>query len=439
MINSSQFFLHGSSTPPFLLHTPATYRAQRRLRFSTPRQPSSTTPNACDLPPVPGISPTLPPTTSPATPTFPTLNDNQPPPNHAHTPKNTTSSTLQQPTPMLRLPWDTPGANITSLYKTKPPNLKYPSGSQDEDVNERFLKRMDFYLFQNYQVRRMLLSELPHPFSQYPRLKEYFATQGNKSWTFNCTTTFATLQQIHDNGHIGFHRELSELFWFGGTISYGNILQQSYALMYSWIDPQDFPDLEGLCEENDGVTFRKVIRESLRIVRAQHIQALISREYDKMRNLTLVMKPRGMAAFFAKMNKYRLKMKKYGDTVSDTFLLHQCYTSILVSAAVTPNSTKPSLICARKPARQAHPRPLSRLKNNSSTFSTLKFPSPPKLKRIPPHPCQPNRPEPIRTPTEKGALVRMTKPHSNVPGVLSQRGHANIVRRRRTMTPLPAT
>ena len=46
--------------------------------------------------------------------------------------------------PMRCLPWDTPGASITSLYKTKAPNLKYPSGSQDEAVNERFLKRMDF-------------------------------------------------------------------------------------------------------------------------------------------------------------------------------------------------------------------------------------------------------------------------------------------------------
>ena len=128
---------------------------------------------------------------------------------------------------------------------------------------------------------------------------------------------------------MAFHQELSELLWFGGTISYGNIMQQSYALiMYSWIDPQEFPDLEGLCEENDGVTFRKIIRESLRIVRAQHVQTLISREYDKMCELTLVMKPRDMSAFFAKMNKYRLKLKKYGDTVSDTFLLHQCYTSI---------------------------------------------------------------------------------------------------------------
>ena len=218
---------------------------------------------------------------------------------------------------------------VLLLYtKPKAPNLKYLSGSQDESTNERFLKRMDFYLFQNYQVRRVLLSELPHPFSQYPRLKQYYAVQGKPAWTFDCTTTYAVLKEIKVNGHMDFYQEMSDLLWFGDTISYGNIIHQTYAIMYAWIDPQALPDLNGLCEENDGVTFRKVIRDSLRIVRSQHKQALISREYDKIRTLKLVMKPRGMTAFSAKMNKYRLKLKKYGDTVSDTFLLHQAYTSI---------------------------------------------------------------------------------------------------------------
>lgn len=150
MTTSSSFIMHGKNTPRVLLHTPTTYRAQRRLRFTTP----SAQIGLSDLPPVPGVSPTLSPmqtpsTNIPALPMADNLSAQTPSTNIPALPmaNNLSTSTpldnSHEP-PMRCLPWDTPGASITSLYKTKAPNLKYPSGSQDEAVNERFLKRMDF-------------------------------------------------------------------------------------------------------------------------------------------------------------------------------------------------------------------------------------------------------------------------------------------------------
>ena len=84
--------------------------------------------------------------------------------------------------------WDTPGAKVTALYKSAPPKLEYPSGSQDEAINDRFKKRMDMFLFQNFQVRAALVGERPHPFAVYARLKQYWADMGDADWEFDPTT-----------------------------------------------------------------------------------------------------------------------------------------------------------------------------------------------------------------------------------------------------------
>ena len=233
----------------------------------------------------------------------------------------------------LQLPWDVPGAKVTSLYKSSPPKLVYPSGSQDEETNDRFTKRMDMYLYQNFQVRSILVGDRPHPFAEYTRLKQYWDVLDKTDWKFDPTTTFAMLQQIKSDGHTDFHHELTELLWFGGVLSYGNIMRETYAIIYGWIDAQDLPDVEGLSEVDDGVTFRSVIIASLRVVRVQYTHEIISRLYNKFDDNKLVMRPRGMSAFFNRMNKIRLDMKSHGEILSDTYLLRT--TKIAVASKHT--------------------------------------------------------------------------------------------------------
>lgn len=98
---------------------------------------------------------------------------------------------------------------------------------------------------------------------------------------------------------MDFHRELSELLWFGGVLSYGNIMCETYSILYEWVDPLDLKSLDGLCEEDDGPAFHIIIKSSLRIIRVSHTQAIVSSYYDELDALQLVMCQRGMAAFYA--------------------------------------------------------------------------------------------------------------------------------------------
>ena len=136
------------------------------------------------------------------------------------------------------------------------------------------------------------------------------------------------LQEIFENGHTDFHQELYDLLWFGGVLSYGNIMRETYAIMYSWIEAEDLPDIDGLCEVDDGVTFRKVIIKSLRVVRTKHTQEIISRLYEKLDGTELVMRPGGMTAFFGRLKKHKLALKKHGEIVSDAYLLRRTTLAI---------------------------------------------------------------------------------------------------------------
>ena len=314
---SSSFFTNGTiKRPRYRYHTPTTFRAQKRLLFPDPSTIHSKFPPASTELPLspPGVSP---PRQSFSRPAISTANNDK-----IDSANSNLSSTQQlQLFQHLQLPWDTPGAKSSSLYKSAPPNLTYPSGSQDEAINDRFMKRMDMYLFQNFQVRSILVGERPHPFAEYPRLNQYWAVAGDVDWKFDSSTTFAMLEKIKSEGHTDFHHELTELLWFGGVLSYGNIMRETYAIMYSWIAAVDLPDIEGLCEADDGINFRIAIKKSLRVVRVKHTHEIISRLYTKLDENKLIMRPRGMSAYFARMNKIRLDMKKHGEILSEAFLL----------------------------------------------------------------------------------------------------------------------
>ena len=155
--------------------------------------------------------------------------------------------------------------------KYRAPDLIYPAGSRVEAVNKRFIKCMDMYLFQNFIVLSIMVGSIPHPFLSYQRLNNYWSAMGKPNWKFDKTKTFETMELIRANGHHGFLQELQDLLWFGGVASYGNIMRETYAIIFNWIKPEDFADLDGLCEEDDGFTFRTIVIESLRVVRVQHV------------------------------------------------------------------------------------------------------------------------------------------------------------------------
>ena len=224
---ASSIFANGKiQTQQHRYHTPTTFRAQKRLLFTN--TPSFNTPTTLNPPP-PGVSP---PRVSPAS---------LPTPNNAG--RSFSTITSVNPQPQYILPWDTPGSKTASLYKIAPPKITYPAGSRDEDDNKRFVKKMDMHLFSNFQARSVLVGDRPHPFSGYERLAQYWHHQGITNWSFDTSKTFTMLQEIFENGHTDFHQELYDLLWFGGVLSYGNIMRETYAIMYSWIEAEDLPDI----------------------------------------------------------------------------------------------------------------------------------------------------------------------------------------------------
>ena len=141
-------------------------------------------------------------------------------------------------------------------------------------------------------------------------------------------------------------------------------MRETYAIMYSLIKADDLPDIDGLCEVDDDITFRNVIIQSLRVVRPKHTQEIISRLYEKLDGTKLVLRPGGMTVFFGRLNKHKLTVKKHGEIVSEAYLLrrtklaisgkHKTLTDALVEMREIAGWSFgcPNNICSRK--RQSH-------------------------------------------------------------------------------------
>ena len=342
---------------PRQLHTPATLRAQRQLIFSSPNSAQSNTGSSANSAPTSNPPPasasqdaanlllhiSSPSNPNPAPATANDDDDEQELLSVLRNPQDDSNSTTGQqphqipPNAQIRiqntsaeriLPWEFEGNKFTSLYKCAPPKLTYPGGSTNAKKNNRFIKRMDMFLNKNFLVRSVIHGETPHPFQMYPRLKQYWTQMGQPDWNFNTAETFATLDAIKDKGHHTFHAELTELLWFGGVVSYGNIMAETYTIIYDFINDDDLTDVEGLCEENDGITFRKVVIRSLSITRQNHTQQIINNLYTDMDKVQLCMWIGGMNGYFSQLLTIKLKLKKHGENVSDTFLIHKSTVTI---------------------------------------------------------------------------------------------------------------
>lgn len=337
---ASSLFTNGKVNRRF--HTPTTYRAQRRLfSASTPQlrddqhqqliaaQNLTALQNSTTISNDDGNTGST--ASAPATHDVTDQQSNQVGVNRPHPLEKMGATTHGSPAhsnnahksqqDQLILPWEINGNKHTKLYATAPPKLVYPAGSRDESINERFVKQMDMFLNRNFLVRSILNGTTPHPFSDYERLTEYWTALGKPHKVFNTKETFATLDEIKANGHEGFHQELIDLLWFGGIVSYGNIMAETYAIIYEWIKPIDLPDLEGLCESNDGISFREVIINSLRVVRVKHTQAIINNLHSRLESTKIILGPGGMAGYFAKIKQIRQRMAKAGEALSDSYLI----------------------------------------------------------------------------------------------------------------------
>ena len=223
------FFRAGSPSgrkPFYNVHTPSSYSrvntpaARRQLFTPTPAANPFTTPTSTPPPPA---QPPLP--TTPAA-TYASNIDVS----GSSAQQFATSSSATD----LRLPWNHNFKNVpSSIFSKSPPSLSYPTGSTDENKNLHFIRSALGYLRSSSYVRDVLdWDPRPHPFYHLESLKQFVATQGFPDYTFDPSQTLATIHWVESKSPE-FVTELSKILNFGGTVSYGNIIEQIYHTVYS--------------------------------------------------------------------------------------------------------------------------------------------------------------------------------------------------------------
>ena len=119
------------------------------------------------------------------------------------------------------------------FFSKSPPSLSYPTGSTDENKNLHFIRSALGYLRSSSYVRDVLdWDPRPHPFYHLELLKQFVATQGFPDYTFDPSQTLATIHWVESKSPE-FATELRKILNFGGTVSYGNIIEQIYHTVYS--------------------------------------------------------------------------------------------------------------------------------------------------------------------------------------------------------------
>ena len=95
----------------------------------------------------------------------------------------------QQP----QLPWGDNLKTPTFLFRVAPPKLRYPTGSNDENINAHFVRSALGYLRSSTYVRDVIdWDPRPHPFYQYQPLTAFATANGFPDFVFEPSSTLST-------------------------------------------------------------------------------------------------------------------------------------------------------------------------------------------------------------------------------------------------------
>ena len=241
-----------------------------------------------------------------------------------HPPRQWESATPQH----LSLPWGDSFQGPSTIFRQSPPKLQYPSGSIDEGINLHFVRSALGYLRSSTYVRDIIdWDPRPHPFYHYQPLKDLAATQGYTNYQFDPTKTLQTLNWVQ-NIAPSFATHLREIYNFGGVLSYSNINEQIYHVVYGWLNHKtvggDIHLLSGIDASDgvfDGITLLRVVIESLQIVRSRDV-ALQAQRFSRMiSSATFIMRPGGMQAYLGEVDKHRIGLININKPLSDAEIL----------------------------------------------------------------------------------------------------------------------
>lgn len=167
----------------------------------------------------------------------------------------------------------------------------------------------------------------PHPFYHLQSLKEFVADQGFPNYTFDPTQTLATLNWIESKSPE-YATELRKILNFGGTVSYGNIIEQVYHTVYSWLNHDtiggDRHLLAGIDSSDgifDGVTLLRNVIDSLQIIRPGDTVLQAQRFSEQISNAKFHMRQGGMRAYLGEVEEYKLALVNISKPLSDAEIL----------------------------------------------------------------------------------------------------------------------
>ena len=232
-----------------------------------------------------------------------------------------------QPVPR-QMPWGDNLKTPTSLFRVAPPKLTYPTGSVDENVNAHFVRRALGYLRSSTYVRDVIdWTPRPHPFYNYEPLQIFATNQGYPNYVFDTSTTLETLNWVQQYSPE-FERELRLLYNFGDIVSYSNINERIYHIVYGWLNHStvggDVHLISGINASDgifDGVTLLRRVLDSLQVIRTEDVGLQAQRFSRKITNVAFVMRPGGMQAYLGTIDEHRLALVNINRPLSDAEIL----------------------------------------------------------------------------------------------------------------------
>ena len=214
------------------------------------------------------------------------------------------------------------------LFRVAPPKLSYPTGSNDENINAHFVRSALGYLRSSTYVRDVIdWDPRPHPFYQFQPLTAFAASHGFPNFVFEPSSTLATLQWVQKISPQ-FATELRVLYNFGGIVSYANINERIYHIIYGWLNHAtvggDVHMLSGIDASDgifDGITLLRVVLDSLQIVRTEDVGLQAQRFSRKITSAVFVMQPGGMRAYLGIIDQHRLALINIKRPLTDAEIL----------------------------------------------------------------------------------------------------------------------
>ena len=132
-----------------------------------------------------------------------------------------------------------------------------------------------------------------------------------------------------------FAQQLRLAYNFGGIISYSNINERIYHVVYGWLNHStvggDVHFISGVDASDgiyDGVTLLRVVVDSLQIIQTKDVALKAQRYSRKISSTVFVMRPGGMQAYLGAIEQHRLALINIDRPLSDAEILGRIKTAL---------------------------------------------------------------------------------------------------------------